>query len=292
MIVKEIPKVDYAIIGGSGTWAGEFPENTGLNGITVLQRDMEFETPFGKSMPMKLFEIDSALTADSKPRQVLTVPFHGYHGLSPYNTPSEQVFWVFRQAGVKFIIAEGSGGSINPLLDPGDIIIPHDIIDMTKRPSNIHRFTNSIVRMREPLCPDLRALLYKYAREEYPRVFPRGVYVNTEPPRFETAAEIRMLRAAGADITGHTLVAEAYLARAIGACYASAYIISNYAEGVEDTSWIGSSIFDYYRDCAEKIGRITVRTIAAISPEDKKCTCMENLIEVPGEVKKRIAIDE
>ncbi|NLM62579.1 MAG: MTAP family purine nucleoside phosphorylase [Clostridiales bacterium] len=163
---------------------------------------------------------------------------------------------------------------------------------MTKRPSNIHRFTNSIVRMREPLCPDLRALLYKYAREEYPRVFPRGVYVNTEPPRFETAAEIRMLRAAGADITGHTLVAEAYLARAIGACYASAYIISNYAEGVEDTSWIGSSIFDYYRDCAEKIGRITVRTIAAISPEDKKCTCMENLIEVPGEVKKRIAIDE
>lgn len=292
MIVKDIPKVEYAIIGGSGTWAGEFPENTGIEGVNVLQRDMEFETPFGTTMPMKLFEIDASLTADGKPRQVLTVPFHGYHGLSPYNTPSEQIFWVFQQAGVKFIIAEGSGGSINPLLDPGDIIIPHDIIDMTKRPSNLHHFTNCVVRMKDPLCPDLRALLYKYAGEEYPRVFSRGVYANTEPPRFETATEVRMLRSAGADITGHTIIPEVYLARAIGACYASAYIVSNYAEGVEDASWKGSSIFDHYRNCADKFGRITVRTIAAIDPADKKCTCRDNLIEVPREVKKRIAIDK
>ncbi|MGI6576974.1 MAG: MTAP family purine nucleoside phosphorylase [Eubacteriales bacterium] len=292
MIVKDIPKVDYAIIGGSGTWAGDFPENTGIQGVNVLQKDMEFETPFGTTMPMKLFELDAALTADGKPRQVLTVPFHGFHGLSPYNTPSEQVFWVFKRAGVKFIIAEGSGGSINPLLDPGDVIIPHDIIDMTKRPSNVHHFTSNIVRMRDPLCSDLRSLLCKFAKEEYPRVFTRGVYANTEPPRFETASEIRMLRTAGADITGHTIVPESYLARAIGACYASAYIVSNFAEGVEDASWKGSSIFDYYSDCAKKFGTITIKAIAAINPADKKCTCMENIIEVPSTVKKRIAIED
>lgn len=44
MIMKEIPKVRYAVIGGSGTWAGEYPENTGIEGIRILQRDMEFET--------------------------------------------------------------------------------------------------------------------------------------------------------------------------------------------------------------------------------------------------------
>ena len=38
MIMKEIPKVRYAVIGGSGTWAGEYPENTGIEGIRILQR--------------------------------------------------------------------------------------------------------------------------------------------------------------------------------------------------------------------------------------------------------------
>ena len=64
MILKEIPKVRYAVIGGSGTWAGEYPENTGIEGIRILQRDMEFETPFGTTVSMKLFELDGSLTAD------------------------------------------------------------------------------------------------------------------------------------------------------------------------------------------------------------------------------------
>lgn len=87
MIMKEIPKVRYAVIGGSGTWAGEYPENTGIEGIRILQRDMEFETPFGTTVPMKLFELDGSLTADGQPRQVLTVPFHGFHGPGPLEHP-------------------------------------------------------------------------------------------------------------------------------------------------------------------------------------------------------------
>ena len=52
MIMKEIPKVRYAVIGGSGTWAGEYPENTGIEGIRILQRDMEFETPLAPLCPL------------------------------------------------------------------------------------------------------------------------------------------------------------------------------------------------------------------------------------------------
>ena len=292
MIVHEVPRVRYAVIGGSGTWAGEYPENTGIDGITVLAREMEFETPFGTTVPMKLFRIGGSLTADGKDRDVLTVPFHGFHGLAPWNTPSEQIFWVFQQAGVEFIVSEGSVGSVNPLLDPGDVVIPHDFIDMTKRPSNIHRFTKNIVRMKDPLCPDLRAILVRIAREVYQgeqnRIFSRGVYGNTEPPRFETPSEIRMLRTMGADLTGHTIAQEAYLSRAIGACYAGAYIISNFAEGVEDSSWRGDSIFDCYRQCADKFGRITVGAIAAIDPEAKHCACRDNVIVVPDTVSERI----
>ena len=46
MICKEIPKTMYCHIGGSGTWGCEFPEDLNMEGITLLKRDMEFETPF------------------------------------------------------------------------------------------------------------------------------------------------------------------------------------------------------------------------------------------------------
>jgi 5'-methylthioadenosine phosphorylase len=248
---------------------------------------MEYETPFGTTLPMKLAELSAEVTADKKPRRFLTVPFHGFHGLAPHNTPSEQVFWVFQRAGIKVVVSEGSGGGINPLLDPGDIIIPHDFVDFTKRPTNIHHFTSHILRMRNPACPYLRSLLFEKARGEYPRVFPRGVYGNTEAPRFETAAEIKMLYDAHCDMSGHTIVPEIYLARAIGACYASAYLVSNYAEGVEDPAW-KASIFDYYRDSAGKMGRITLGVIAACDPGATSCGCRENVIEVPRNVRNRI----
>jgi 5'-methylthioadenosine phosphorylase len=238
---------------------------------------------------MKLAEISADKTPDKKPRRFLTVPFHGFHGLTPHNTPSEQVFWVFQQAGVKVVVSEGSGGGINPLLDPGDIIIPHDLVDFTKRPSNIYRFTRNIVRMANPTCTYLRSLLYEKAKTEYPRVFSRGVYANTEPPRFETAAEVRFLADAHCDICGHTIVPEIYLARAIGACYASAYLVSNYAEGVEDPGWKGSSIFDHYADSADKIGRVTLGVIAAWDREKCDCHCSDYLIQVPDHVKNRIS---
>jgi 5'-methylthioadenosine phosphorylase len=288
MIEAEVPKAAFAIIGGSGTWAGDFPESAGFAGITVLQTDMEFETPFGLTMPMKLAEIGPAFSADRRPRRFLTVPFHGFHGLAPHNTPVEQIFWVFQRAGVKVIVSEGSGGGINPLLDPGDIIIPHDFIDFTKRPSHIHRFTNNIVRMRNPSCPYLRGLYFEKAQAEYRRVFPRGIYGNTEPPRFETASEIKMLYDMHCDIAGHTMVPEIYLARAIGACYASAYLVSNHAEGVEDPAW-KTGIFEYYRESAARIGRVTLGIIAAYDRDaGASCGCGENVIEVPGTVRERI----
>jgi 5'-methylthioadenosine phosphorylase len=289
MALSEIPKVHHAIIGGSGTWAGDFPESAGSAGVTVLEKNLEFETPFGTTAPMKLVELSAAVTADGSPRRFLTVPFHGYHGLAPRDAPSEQIFWVFQQAGVKVIISEGSGGGINHLLDPGDIIIPHDFFDMTKRPSSIHHFTRDIVRMAQPLCPYLRSLFYEKAVREYPRVFPRGVYGNTEPPRFETAPEVRFLAGAGCDICGHTMIPEVYLARAIGACYAAAYLVSNFAEGVEDPSWKGAGIFDHYADSAGKIGRVTLGVIAAWDAGARGCRCEEHIIKVPDHIKKRIS---
>ena len=172
------------------------------------------------------------------------------------------------------------------MLDPGDVIIPDDLIDQTKRVSYLSKFTDKIVRMRDIVCPDLAAILYNEALKEYPRVFGRGVYAVDEAPRFETKAEIRRLYDQHCDICGHTMMPEAALARAIGAHYAAIYIVSNCAEGI-DPDW-KRPIFDIYAECAPKFSRIMVRALAAIDPEKIGCRCGENLLDVPSRVQKRM----
>ncbi len=290
MIKTEIPKTLYCHIGGSGTWGCDFPEYVNFKGITVLDSDMEFETPFGVSAPLKLFRMDASITADKKPRDVLYVPFHGWPGLSPYNDcPSERLFWVLQRAGVNYILADGSGGGVNPLTEPGDIIVPEDLIDYTKRVSYIGKFTKNIVRMRNICCPDLHDILVAEAKKEYTRVFRTGIYGVAEAPRFETAAEVQKMYNDHCDICGQTMMPEAALSRAIGACYASLYLVSNHAEGIHP-DW-QTPIFDYYNDCAPRIGKIMLRAMAAINPETKKCRCMDHIIQVPDHVQHRMGVE-
>ena len=288
MLTTKVPQTLYCHIGGSGTWGCDFPEYVKYEGVHVIQSDMEFETPFGVSAALKLYRMDASITSDGKPRDVLYVPFHGWHGLSPYHDcPSERLFWVLKQAGVKYILADGSGGGINPLTEPGDIIIPEDVIDYTKRISYIGKFTNKIIRMRQIICPDLHDILVEEARKEYTRVFKTGIYGCAEAPRFETAAEVQKMYADHCDICGQTMMPEAALSRSIGACYAALYLISNHAEGIHP-DW-KTPIFDYYEDCAPRIGKIMLRAMAAIQPDAKACHCMEYVIDMPEHVQHRMS---
>ena len=277
MICNEIPKVLYCHIGGSGTWGCEFPEDVNFEGLTVLKTGMEFETPYGTTVPMKLYQLDASVTADHKTRQVLYCPFHGWAHLSPRNdTPSERLFWVLKQAGVKYILADGSGGGINPLLEPGDFIAPTDFIDYTKRISYLEDFNPLITRMRDIVCPDLHKILVEEASKVFNRVFRTGIYAVSEGPRFEPAAEVRAYYDALCDICGQTMMPEAALARAIGAHYASIYLISNYAEGI-NPNW-EQTIHAIYEDTAPKTGLFMIRAMAAIDPAKITCQCDDNLV--------------
>ncbi len=281
---NKIPKVDYAYIGGSGTWAGKFPLDTKLEGVELLEDNLVFKTPYGETVPLKLIKLDKDITKNHQDRLLLSVGFHGWHSADEPSGGPEQIFWTFLQAGVKNIVVEGSGGGINPLLDPGDIIIPNDFIDFKKVPTTAI-VPNKIVRMLNPLCPNLRQVLYEEAiKEGFTQVFNRGIYSSSQGPRFESAAEIKMLYNAHADIAGVTLVPEVYYARLIGACIGSLYIISNYAEGMTG-DWQGESIFDIYKDCAPKIGRIMLRTIANI--DEKNCNCAKYVTDIDSRVKEK-----
>ena len=158
------------------------------------------------------------------------------------------------------MLADGGVGSLNHLLDPRDIVIPNDFIDLTIK-QDIYVRGDHLLIMREPICPDLAAHLYAGASESFPRVFARGTYLVTDGPRFESVAEVDYMKRLGGDVIGQSLAPEVFLARDIGACYAGIYIVVNYGEGVV-REWEHAELKAVFFDESETIARIVLDAVA------------------------------
>ena len=257
---NRIPRASIAIIGGSGTLSMDFPAALNRPEVEILGREMVFDTPYGPTPPLLLFRQDD--------KQVLTCRMHGWRSGNNRADASRQIFWLFREAGVKKILAEGGVGTVNHLLDPRDMVIASDYIDQSMR-KDVGLEGHYLLIMRQALCPQLRQDLIT-AAEARPlhRVFRRGVYAVTDGRHFESPAEVAMLKG-HADIIGQSLCPEVYLAREIGACYAGLYTIVNYGEGVVK-DWDHSELSQIFYDDADKIGQVLLDVISRL---DDKQTC-------------------
>ncbi|HOV79939.1 MAG TPA: MTAP family purine nucleoside phosphorylase [Bacillota bacterium] len=264
MAAPAIPRADFGFIGGSGTFSLEFPEGLDWPGTETVANDLICRTPFGESPPLKMFRMGG-----KRPRTVLAAKMHGRMPGVAWGEASRRLFWVFREAGVRKIIAEGGVGSVNHLLDPRDIVIPSDYIDFSMR-RDISLGEGYLSVMRRPICPSLhRTLADAAAESKRGRVFPRGVYLVTDGRHFESPAEVAAFRQWGADVVGQTLCPEVYLAREIGACYAGIYLVVNYGEGVVKP-WDYQLLKEIFFEDAVSWGRIIMR---ALESADLKTGC-------------------
>jgi 5'-methylthioadenosine phosphorylase len=255
-------QVKYAVIGGSGTLSSDFPLGAGDADVEIIDDDLQFATPYGLSPLFRLFSVGG--------KQVLTCKMHGWGRGIGRADASRQIFWVFREAGVKRIISEGGVGTVNSLLDPRDFLIPDDYLDLSVR-KDVELDGRYLLVMRDALCSEIRETLTATTREQYNgRIFSRGVYAVTDGRHFESPAEIAMMKG-HADIVGQSLCPEVYLAREIGACYAGLYFVVNYGEGlVKD--WSHQQLQDIFYNDAPMISRIILETIRRL-PEDGGCEC-------------------
>ena len=214
-----------AVIGGSGSLAADFPGDLHAD-ARVLETGLVFETPWGESPPFTLFELGG--------QRALHVKMHGWRKGVSRGRASRQVFSVLHRAGVKRILSDAGVGSLDHLLDPGDLVVVDDFVDMTTDRDRYGVVAGDhLLIMRDAVCADGREALVAAPRGAYAperRLFTRGTYVVTEGPRFESPAEVRFLQTLG-DVVGQSFCPEVWLARDIGACYAGVYLIVNYGEG-------------------------------------------------------------
>ena len=264
MKVDVIPKAQFGIVGGSGTLSSDFPKNVQAEDVKIEAENLYFETPYGMSPAFRLFSVGE--------KKVLTVKMHGWRSGVTRSDASRQVFWVFREAGVKRILSEGGVGTVNKLLDIRDFMVPDDYLDMSVR-KDVMLDGRYLLIMREALCPEMRKTLIEAVRKRFDgRIFTRGTYAVTDGRHFESPAEVAML-SGHADIVGQSMCPEVYLAREIGACYAGLYFTVNYGEGIK--VWSHEDMSDIFYDDAAMIGEILLETIRNTDVEDKHCHCLE-----------------
>jgi purine-nucleoside phosphorylase len=135
-------------------------------------------------------------------------------------------------AGCRAVVLTNAAGGINASYRVGQPVLISDHINLTGSPlwgPLPERVPSRFTDLTEVYSRRLRDL----ARELDPSLA-EGVYAGVPGPHFETPAEIRMLRTAGADLVGMSTVMEAIAARHLGAEVLGISMISNPAAGLSD----------------------------------------------------------
>ena len=211
------------VIGGTAAYHLEFGKHAEVIGERMIA------TPFGEAGPVLFFRVAGQEVAfisrhGGKGQLGLTPPFINYHAN----------LWVAKIIGAKRVLSWNSAGSLVRSLEPGSIAAVSDIIDWTK--SRLGTFGDTLPDRQPVKGPvfDLavREALVKAAALQGLKISSSAVYVATEGARLETAAEIALLGAGGAELVGMTMAPEVFLTRELGLTFGSICWVSNYATGV------------------------------------------------------------
>lgn len=247
-----------AIIGGSGVYDPKIFSGESL----------EVETPYGKA---------EVFRGSYDNREVFFIARHGRrHEFPPHRVNYRANIYALKKLGVERIIAINSVGAINPEMKPGSFIVPHDIIDFTRRPSTFYDEKAVHVDFTEPFCSELRKALIESVRHVKGRVFTKAVYAVMQGPRFESAAEIKMLSILGADLVGMTAMPEAALARELEICYASLCISANLAAGIKGERLTATEVVEVVKKAEGELKEI-IRGAIPLIPEERNCICSRAL---------------
>lgn len=245
------------------------------DGYLAESRTIRVPTPWGEA-PVTIGELGK--------RRVAGIMRYGpRRELASHRINYRANLWALRELGVQRIVSQNAIGSVNPMLQPGDIVIPDDFIDLTKsRPLTLFDSDTSWVRidMTDPFCSEVRRALVASTRDVFGRSQDGGTFICVEGPRFETPAEIRMYSRWGADIIGTPLVPEVVLAREAGMCFASVAAVINHGAGLAPAvvqTGDGSMTDFYYRGTLHvNVERAIALALEAL-PDSRSCHCADAL---------------
>ena len=167
-------------------------------------------------------------------------------------------------AGCRAVILTNASGGINASYSVGQPVLLSDHLNLTGRspmtgPEPPAGFGSRFVDLTDLYSPRLRAL----ARQADPGLA-EGVYAALHGPHYETPAEIRMLRAAGADMVGMSTALEAIAARHLGTDVLGISLITNPAAGLSASGLNHAEVIAAGQKSAARVGALLAQIIANV----------------------------
>jgi purine-nucleoside phosphorylase len=160
---------------------------------------------------------------------------HVYEGYS-----AEQVAFPVRvlgRMGIRALIVTNAAGGINTKYARGALVVVSDHINLQgQNPlvgGNDERIGPRFPDMTQAYWKPYRELAMETARK-LGQTLHEGVYAGLLGPSYETPAEIRYLRAIGADLVGMSTIAEVIAARHMGIKVLGISCVTNMAAGILD----------------------------------------------------------
>lgn len=172
---------------------------------------------------------------DGLPVAALSGRVHLYEGYT-----AQQAAYGIRTLGalgIKSFVLTNAAGGVNPAFGPGQLALISDHINLM----GANPLTGPNDESIGPRFPDMSEAYSKRYREIAREAgesmgldLAEGVYAALPGPSYETPAEIRYLRAIGADLVGMSTVPETIAANHMGLKVLGISCVTNFAAGVID----------------------------------------------------------
>ena len=191
--------------------------------------------------------------------------FHYYEGytLRDVTLPVR----VMQSLGVQTLIVTNAAGGINRTLQPGELMVLSDLINMT----GVNPLFGRNLDAYGPRFPDMtyafEPALRRLAKDKAARLgftLREGVYAQMPGPCYETPAEIRMLRTLGADAVGMSTVPEVIVARHGGLRVLGISCITNMAAGILDQPLSHQEVMETGERVKDKFRKLLDEIVSAL----------------------------
>ncbi len=252
------------IIGGSGLYD--------IDGLEKV-REMRVRTPFGAPS-------DALVVGTLSGVRVAFLSRHGRgHRINPSAINYRANIYALKSVGVTQVISVSAVGSMKESIHPGDVVLPDQFIDLTKRRASTF-FDEGIVAhvgFAEPVCRSLADALEQAGQSVGAGLQRGGTYVCMEGPQFSTKAESRLYRQWGVDVIGMTNMPEAKLAREAELCYATVALVTDYDcwHETEEAVTVEAILATLHQNVA--LAKRMLTTIVPMLAPDRLCPCQQAL---------------
>jgi len=277
--------IRIGVIGGSGLYQ--------MDGLSEVE-ERAITTPFGDPS-------DAVVVGTLEGVRVAFIARHGRgHRITPTEVNYRANIFALKALGVEQVVSISACGSLREHLHPGEVVIPDQLFDFTKRRAYTF-FGGGLVAhvgVAEPFCPHLSALLADTVEQSGGTVYRGGRFITIEGPRFSTRGESLTYRAWGMDIIGMTTSPEAFLAREAEMCYAVMAHVTDYDVWHESEEAVSVEavirVLQQNTALAQRAIRLLVHRLTVA---ERDCDCQNSMATaiitrrdlIPEEVKESLA---